>query len=119
MSINENIAFLLFSVNVDQNDVDPSTLKLCIFRTRTNFYTANTDSESASDKLSTGVFFARVGGGHFRPPLEGGVPGPKNLACFKQQKLGLLHVEGHATLAHDDAPASAGAPAPMEAEADT
>jgi len=75
--INEDIAFLLFSVNVDQNDVDPSTLKLCIFRTRTNFYTTNTDSESASDKLSTGVFFTRVGGGDFRPPLEGGVPGPK------------------------------------------
>ena len=72
VSINENIAFLLFSVNVDQNDVDPSTLKLCIVRTKTNFYTAKTDSESPGDNLSIDITFIYAGGGHLRPPPRGG-----------------------------------------------
>ena len=77
VSINENIAFLLFSVNVDQNDVDPSTLKLCIVRTKTNFYTAKTDSESPGHKLSNGIKVIGIGGGQFLPPYLSGRPDPK------------------------------------------
>jgi len=65
------MVFWLLSVKIDKNVVDPYTLNLCISRSRANFLTANTDSESPGDKLSNDIETIGIGGGRlFHPYLS-------------------------------------------------
>ena len=63
----ENTVFCLLCVDVDKNRLDHHTLKLHIFRCRTNFYTKNTDSECHRYNLSIDIKVYGIGEYQHKP----------------------------------------------------